>query len=68
VLQLKPVAGLLIDFVWNLALPNTETLELLTKQTQRNQTQPNLTKRNQNETNLHKPNQTKPNQNKTNLT
>jgi len=38
VLQWKSVTVLLID---------TETLELLTNQTQRNQTQPNLNKRNQ---------------------
>jgi hypothetical protein len=51
VLHLKSVAVLLNDFVWNLALSNTEIRELLTKQptnqTQRNKTHPNQTKPNQ---------------------
>jgi hypothetical protein len=46
---------LLTDFIWNLALSNTEIRELLTNQstnqpisqTQRNQTQTNLTKPNE---------------------
>jgi len=55
VLQLKSVAVLLTNFIWNLALSNREIRELVTNQptnqpinqTQRNQTHPNLTKSNQ---------------------
>jgi len=66
VFQLKSVAVLLTDFVWNLALPNTETRELLSKQPTNqpikpNATKPNVTKTKLTSTNLAKPNQTKPN-------